>query len=519
MKILFRSCGSLVCLLLVCSMSLASDTLEELMHGGAEQRDESGSLLSGIEQARSDRKMAVAQSAFEEHQAAIAKRCECVYQDNCPESSWDIESWPKTASYLNLEADATQRKRKVCDVALRGTLTGASIQEARVFVARAKEHREKLASIDSEMRERAFWAPQQYAEEQQRLAQERHAQEWQREERARLAAEKAEMEREWSQWGTSDEDFWAGIQATEDRVMTDIRAAERAAAQRREAERRERAERERQAAEQALLERQKQIEAACARNGGRYDSTTDRCEPVSKATPPMKAADEGDRQYCLEGGRRAGGGSCLPEATIVVHGWKDGNRAYVQASPKQPVESLSSASGKAAFFDANAKKADPSGPNRPGQTLADLLSPDSTGDVGSPTPSSSATTGGASGGTVGGGSSGGNGQDEGGPKIIFVFTDEESRFSWPTQEEACRYAKQTAVAKAEADCKEQFGGKRAPQSQVVGPVENSMCHSYRQMQQSGFTSTEGHWKAKSKTSFQCLLPDTPYANPVAPPAN
>ena len=323
----------------------------------------------------------------------------------------------------------------------------------------------------------------------------------------------------------SDDEFWQGIQATQDSTMASIRAAEHAAEKAREAERLERL------AQQVSVvqDRMTIIVQACARNGGRFNPDTDRCEPLGPAPTQNSTAWEAEKQNCLNAGKTWNGSSCDVSSTIVVHGWENGNRAYVQQSGQSAPAGMLTSTGGRGVLKTDGSRIDPGGPNGRGGSIDDLMDSSS----GGPPPTSNQLAGvikmpgsdsrppswpGHSGGesAPGGGAGGGSGADRQGKRLITVFTDEESRFSWKTQERACEKAQQRAIEKAKADCREQFGGRMARQSEISVYAEVSMCHSYRQMEKSGFYSVEGEWKASSKTSIQCVLPDVPVANPVAP---
>lgn len=100
---------------------------------------------------------------------------------------------------------------------------------------------------------------------------------------------------------------------------------------------------------------------------------------------------------------------------------------------------------------------------------------------------------------------GGSNLNNHGPRLEPVFAQKEGDFSWATQEEACRYATNAAKRIAEAQCRNEFGGRTATKSDIEIPVDAN-CHSYRQIEETGLTSTKGHWKASSNVILQCRLP-------------
>lgn len=91
-------------------------------------------------------------------------------------------------------------------------------------------------------------------------------------------------------------------------------------------------------------------------------------------------------------------------------------------------------------------------------------------------------------------------------RLVFYAVREESEFSWPTQEKACKYGKAKAMSVAKKRCKEKYKGVTATTSDVPIPVDIN-CQSYRQMTADGFSSTKGQWKATGNVSFYCRLPN------------
>ena len=86
-----------------------------------------------------------------------------------------------------------------------------------------------------------------------------------------------------------------------------------------------------------------------------------------------------------------------------------------------------------------------------------------------------------------------------------IVVRKENTHSWPTQEEACIYAKSKVIDLAKKQCKLEYSGVPATIDDVPIPV-HANCQSYRQMIKSGFTTEKSQWKTTGNVTFYCRLP-------------
>lgn len=87
-----------------------------------------------------------------------------------------------------------------------------------------------------------------------------------------------------------------------------------------------------------------------------------------------------------------------------------------------------------------------------------------------------------------------------------VFVQKEGKHGWPTQEEACTYAKEEAIRLAKKKCRLDHDGTVSTKKDVPKPIDAN-CQSYRQMDKDGFTYSKGQWKTTGNVILYCKTPE------------
>jgi hypothetical protein len=89
-------------------------------------------------------------------------------------------------------------------------------------------------------------------------------------------------------------------------------------------------------------------------------------------------------------------------------------------------------------------------------------------------------------------------------RLMPVFVQKESKNSWPTREQACKYAKNRAISVAKSLCKKEHRGRVATKSESKLAIDVN-CQSYRQIKKGTMWDKKGHWKVTGNVILQCRL--------------
>lgn len=253
-------------------------------------------------------------------------------------------------------------------------------------------------------------------------------------------------------WNTSDRDFWKGINNIYNDTMRQINDA--------------------------------RVRQQTSYGGNVSYTNSSTSEPSeSRRTSDSRSSEphpqDLERQNCENAGKTWTGSSCDYSSTVTVTGHGAGKRGTQSASK----------------------------PGRwAGTTGDDVINGSNAADNGSAGGTASNSRSSTASGAGGRSNPAVSGSDKPEPpRLLAIFKQIESQFSWPTQEEACVHAKARAESLAETECVKSHKGRTAYKSEIGSPVDAN-CQSYRQIEKDGFSSKRGQWKVTGNVILQCRLP-------------
>ena len=87
---------------------------------------------------------------------------------------------------------------------------------------------------------------------------------------------------------------------------------------------------------------------------------------------------------------------------------------------------------------------------------------------------------------------------------VFV-QDYENPYSYPTKDEACKYAMAGAVRRADSMCRKEHNGRKAGKNDIGIPVDAN-CQSCREVKL-GWSGDGIGYKCLGNVTMQCILPE------------
>lgn len=458
-------------------------SLEDMMSpSGATStsNQQSKSLLGDVQNERTSRKTNIALKEYHSVNDEILRSCKCLNSGSCSQR-WSSRVWNKSQSYITKEKQATKEKQRVCLSAITPTV-GASSSLDKILSAKktAIQKRNLLTNIDNRMVSKAS-SDRRQVKYKQKNADDRKAEikknAYRKRQREAQASLEAETDAAWADspvFGNSN--FSDKLQRIQDRTMKNIES-QRAT---RHAQKPNQPTKNHQASTDSYM---KKVIRICVSNGGVYNRSTNRCELQGKSQPKNSASYEAEKANCLAAGKKwQSGGGCDYSSTIKIQGWsKRKTTAVNPGSSSQPsVQNNSNASRSTAQ---NSPK-----PANKNNERRDGYKPNNKSKNHSST-----------------GGSGKSNKKQDTSEVAMIVVRKENPHSWPTQEEACIYAKSKVINLAKKQCKLEYSGVPATTDDVPIPV-HANCQSYRQMTKTGFTTKKGQWKTTGNVTFYCRLP-------------
>lgn len=433
----------------------ANVSLDDLMNSSNSNQDKtrhisSDSLLDDVDEGRKE-------LAFDEYQTVqneVLSHCQCVEKGSC-HKKWLVAIPKPREAYQKRVEKAAQKKSNICfkasEIEIDVTVNKEQIQQITASVA---GHLDVLKKLDAEMKQRSNDEfAYELSGERHRQEKEKQRQEWhanvQRQVREWEAEDAIEREQLPASYSNSDDDFWAGIQRTQNQTMRNI-------------------ERNQKAYNQAQKKNQQNTY-----NNSMYrqDSPPSLDDDQATSTYSQVNAIDAEKQNCVNAGKEWTGSSCDYSTTITIKG-----STAETHSEQQWTSSSSMSSSSGSQSNNNVTVSDPESSN--------IRSDNSTGRKVQNNASSSSV-----------------GDNEASKKIIRfipVFVTQPGLNSWKKEEDACYHSIASATRKAESLCKSEHGGRKTTKSEAPIPV-HANCESCRQ-------TNSGNWRCSGNIILQCLLP-------------
>jgi len=426
--------------------------LEDLL-GTSESTTSTGqidSLLGDVEGQRSMRKKKAAFEQYREVRKDVLSSCECLSSGDC-DQHWKSGFWNKSTEYLDREGEAVRSLRTICVVTRDDSLEESSpIKDININTALLTNSRDKLIQLEDKMHSAGFddWLYRRDRAKKDQQEKNRVLVQARKKERARENARSArESAADWKDYASS-----LGVPTVLDRMHSN--------------------------AIDNLQRHQNKADLKSSQ-GDRQKPTYKPQKSLSRKPLQKNVLVEkykALKKRCADAGQtwNTSGNVCGYNRTINIEGWTQGRTETARRAGS--IEGLENNA------ISNSSVTSGSSNNQSKHSSSSQYSTNNDNGYSSGTTNNRSNQ---------------NAENKKATDYIPVFVQEESSFSWPTKEEACRYGKAKALEVAQKQCKEKGGVQSEQRKNDVN------CQSYRQMTSNGFSSKKDQWKATGNIIFYC----------------
>lgn len=408
------------------------------------------SLLGDIEGQRSIRKKKMAFKQNRKVRKDILSSCECLNSGGC-EQHWKSGTWNKSLGYLDREGEAIRKLRKICMVTRNNLFEESStIKDVHKSTALLTNSRDKLIQLENEMYAAAtddwVYRRSRIAEAQQEkskiLAQSR------KEVRSREDAIYAQRRTaDWKEYIGS----WGAPTALDRMHVNAIDNLQH-------------------------YQNKADITSSSGNSQKFFNQSQKHVGEKSQQVNVLYEKYKTLKKRCTDAGQtwNTSGNVCDYNRTINIEGWTQGRTAIVKrADSNEGLENNSILNSLVTSSSSN---------NQSKHSSSSQYSINNDSEYSAGTTNNRSNK---------------NAENKKAIDYIPVFVQEESNFSWPTKEEACKYGKAKALEVAQKLCKEKGGVQSKQRKNDVN------CQSYRQLTSNEFSSQKNQWKATGNIIFYC----------------
>jgi len=415
-------------------------------------RSTSESLLDSVEQERSSIKKQAFLKEYKKLKPELDSRCQCLRNNSC-EKKWGSTNWNKGYGLLAKQRKGVKNIRKLC-TSLNSFSRHISQNEMESQLLLAKASLKRLKKINSDLWDDNYFGKRQYDQEQAEAKEEREAKEFHAKRVARERRERKELD---AAWKNSGDNFSDTLQKIQDQTMQNIY-------------------------EHNTRMRKSRASSSSSESSTRRDDITSSPNTrrlAKQSKPEMSEVDKRiaeEKEYCISGGFEwnESGNSCNRVSKVHIKGWTEGNRAVAKPARSSSTESQSKTrNGKAGTTFTRGRSSDSAGKTQEDEHNQDNRSSKQEKKLARTLPIS--------------------------------IQDFEGPNSWSTEKQACKYAIQGAVRKAESQCRKEHKGVRATTDDIGIPLSKS-CTSCRKIKAS-WDGKKVEYKCIANIQMYCRLPN------------